>query len=72
MEVIATINVPTLVVAGSGDRTVPVEQSRSVHDAAIGPKRLVVIEGADHNDAELAHGQTVVDEIALFIETHGS
>ena len=66
---ITGLNVPTLVIAGSDDEIVPTSQSRRIHAAAPGPKDLVIIEGADHNDHELlvaaqavvvAHGDRLV------------
>jgi len=63
---------PTLVIAGNGDSTVPLEQSRAIYEAAPEPKRMVVIEGADHNDAVLVAGADMVDEIVRFLEPAGS
>ena len=59
---IAQVRAPLLVIAGDSDRIVPFEQSRRVHDAARSAKAMVVIEGADHNDAALTAGPVVVDE----------
>jgi 3-oxoadipate enol-lactonase len=41
------IRCPTLIVAGSNDKAVPMHHARMLHDAIRG-SRLVVIEGADH------------------------
>ena len=68
LERIPAVDVPVLVVAGSADRVVPIDQSRSVYDAAAEPKRLLVVAGADHNDAELAWGPEVVAVVAAFVE----
>lgn len=68
LETIRSVDVPTLIVAGSADRTVPFEQSRELFEAASGPKRLVVIEGADHNDLTLTSGDRLVDAIVVFLE----
>jgi len=67
LETIASINVPTLIIAGSVDSIVPVEQSRAVFAAAPGPKRLVVIDGADHNDLALTAGAELVDAIVALL-----
>lgn len=66
-ELIGDVVVPTLVVAGDGDAIVPFSQSRAIYEAAPGLKRLVVIPGADHNDANLVSGPDVVDEVVAFI-----
>ena len=57
---IGHVTVPVTVIAGSADSIVPLEQSRAIHDAAPGPRSWLVIEGADHNDAELVQGDRVV------------
>jgi fermentation-respiration switch protein FrsA (DUF1100 family) len=67
-ERIGSIDVPTLVIFGSADSIVPPSQSRAIYDAVPGPKRLVVIEGADHNDAILTSGGRVLAEVRAFIE----
>lgn len=70
-ERMGLIRVPTLVIAGDADSTVPLEQSRAIYEAAPEPKRLVVIEGADHNDGALVAGADMVDEIVQFLERVG-
>jgi len=42
------ITVPTLIVQGEQDECVPPHQSRRLHDALRGPKRLDLLPGADH------------------------
>lgn len=54
------VDVPVVVVLGTGDGIVPPEQSRSVARAAGGPTRVVEVDGADHNDPELASGAALV------------
>jgi fermentation-respiration switch protein FrsA (DUF1100 family) len=59
-EHVARVRVPTTVVYGSADTVVPPGQSRTVAQRAAGPVRVVVVDGADHNDPELADGPRVV------------
>jgi fermentation-respiration switch protein FrsA (DUF1100 family) len=59
---------PLLVVAGSRDRIVPAGHSRRLFAAAPQPKRLVVLDGADHNDAELLAGPRLVAALRAFLE----
>ena len=59
---------PLLVVAGADDRVVPIQQSRRVYEAAAGPKTLVVVPGADHNDEELLAGDEMVRAIVRFLQ----
>ncbi len=68
-ERMGLIRVPTLVIAGDADSTVRFEQSRSIYELASEPKRLLVIEGADHNDHALTSGTGMVDEIAAFLDS---
>ena len=63
LETIGQVEAPVLVVAGSADRTVSVEQSIQVFDAAPDPKALVLVEGADHNDRELTSGFVAIPEV---------
>ncbi|HEY6359475.1 MAG TPA: protein-L-isoaspartate(D-aspartate) O-methyltransferase [Vicinamibacterales bacterium] len=66
------IDSPLLVIAGDRDRIVPIEQSRRLFDAALDPKELVVIAGADHNDHALLAGDEMVEAIVRFIDQHAS
>jgi fermentation-respiration switch protein FrsA (DUF1100 family) len=68
LERIASVAVPLLVIAGTADRVVPYSQSVRLFEAAPGPKRMVTLEGADHNDPELAYGEGLLDETARFLE----
>ena len=66
-ERIGEVEVPTLVVASDADSIVPIDQSRAIYEAAPGPKHLVVVPGADHNDPNLVSGPEVIDEVMTFI-----
>jgi uncharacterized protein len=61
---IGRVAAPTLVVYGSADSVVPAAQSAAVAAAATGPVRVVVIDGADHNDASLVSGDRLADAVA--------
>ena len=67
LEQIRKVAVPTLVIAGSSDSIVPIDQSRAIYDAAPHPKRIVVIDGADHNDHPLATGPELIEATTLFL-----
>ena len=64
---VGRLDAPLLVVAGDRDRIVPVGHSRRLFAAAPPPKRLVVLEGADHNDLDLLAGPRLLDELAAFL-----
>jgi fermentation-respiration switch protein FrsA (DUF1100 family) len=61
---IARIRCPLLIVTAAHDSIVPSEQSRRLFQAAAEPKRLLIVEGADHNDLELVAGPRVVGAAA--------
>jgi hypothetical protein len=46
---IAQVNCPVLVTHGTADPVIPVEQGRKLFTAAREPKRLLIVEGGDHN-----------------------
>jgi len=58
---------PLLVVAGARDRIVPLAHTRRLFAAAPQPKRLVVLDRADHNDPDLLAGPRLVDELRSFL-----
>jgi hypothetical protein len=64
---IPSVRCPVLVVAGDRDGIVPLELSRRLYEAVPGPKRLVTVAGADHNDADLAAGEPLIDAIIHFL-----
>jgi uncharacterized protein len=59
------VSTPVLVLAGEADRTVPVELSRDVAEAA--GAELLVLPGVDHNDRELLDGDRYLDAVDAFI-----
>lgn len=73
LDLIPRVTVPVLVLAAAHDSIVPTEQSRQLFAAAREPKRLVIIEGADHNDAALAgDGAVMLDAVAAFLRDAAS
>jgi uncharacterized protein len=67
-ELIRRVTCPTLVITGDRDSIVPVAQTRQVYEAAGGPKRLVTIEGADHNDFDLLAGEKLVGAVVELLK----
>jgi fermentation-respiration switch protein FrsA (DUF1100 family) len=68
IEQIPQSRAPTLVIAGGGDRIVPVESSRRVYEAATSPKTFLLIPEADHNDYELFVGDEMIEAIVRFLQ----
>jgi uncharacterized protein len=67
LESIPEIDAPLMVVAGSADRIVPVEQSRTLFEAALHPGQYLELQGVDHNDWALVAGDQMVDEVVSFL-----
>ena len=64
----AHITVPVLLIDGEEDADTSPEHSRRVFEALRGPKRLIVVPGAAHNDSLRPEVWTEIDrwlEIAL-------
>jgi uncharacterized protein len=58
---------PLLVVAGGRDQIIPAGHSRRLFAAASQPKRLAVLNGADHNDPDLLAGPWLLAELRRFL-----
>jgi fermentation-respiration switch protein FrsA (DUF1100 family) len=67
IERIARVKAPLLVIGGDQDRIVPIDQTRRLYDAAREPKSILIIKGADHNDASLVDGQEIIDGVVQFL-----
>jgi fermentation-respiration switch protein FrsA (DUF1100 family) len=61
------VRCPVLVVHGGRDEIIPVAQGRRLFDAAPEPKRLIIIEGAGHNDLSNVGGEKYIDTLAEFV-----
>ncbi len=68
LETIPEIDAPVMIIAGSADSIVPVGQSRKLYEASLGLKRLLVIDGADHNDFALTAGDRLINEVVVFLD----
>jgi abhydrolase domain-containing protein 17 len=56
-ENLRQIEVPTLFIHGTDDAIIPFWHSQSLYDTAPGPKQLVSIPGAGHNDVSIVGGE---------------
>jgi fermentation-respiration switch protein FrsA (DUF1100 family) len=72
IERIPSVHAPLLVIAGDRDDIVPLSLSRLLYDAAVEPKRFVLVPGAGHNDPELLDGGLMLDEIERFLSETGA
>jgi fermentation-respiration switch protein FrsA (DUF1100 family) len=62
-EHLSRVETPVTVVFAGRDEIIPPSQSRAVAERARSLRRLVVVEGARHNDPELFTGPAVVDAV---------
>jgi fermentation-respiration switch protein FrsA (DUF1100 family) len=58
--------VPTLVIAGTSDGTVPFGQSTQISAAA--EAATYIVEGADHNDPAIRSAPELIDTVARFVD----
>ncbi len=63
---LAAVHCPVLITHGSNDNVIPVEQGRTLYDAANEPKRLIIVRGAGHDVSGFA-GDGYMDSVAGFI-----
>jgi hypothetical protein len=70
IEDIKRVHVPILIVHGRNDSFIKSDYSTLLFNSANEPKRLLVIEGADHNDVWDVGGVVYEDSVASFFEEH--
>ena len=61
------VRCPVLVVHGDRDELIPASQGRRLFEVAPEPKRLIIIEGAGHNDLSNVGGEKYIDTLAEFV-----
>ncbi len=66
------VGLPTLFVHGTGDRYVPARFSESLHAAATGPKRLLIIDGGSHNNSMRVGRDAYAKALREFFGVNGS
>jgi pimeloyl-ACP methyl ester carboxylesterase len=66
---IASIKVPILFIHGTGDDLVPYRMSEQLYQAASSVKRLVLIEGAGHEDCAMVGGAKYREAVQSFLKT---
>ncbi len=64
------ITAPTLIVQGEKDECVPLHQSRRLHDALGGPKKLVLLPDADHQFTREEDFHRMTTSISDWLVTH--
>jgi fermentation-respiration switch protein FrsA (DUF1100 family) len=67
LDRIGMVRSPLLVIVGERDRVVPAAFSHRLYDAAPGPKTILSMPDADHNDYDLLAGETMIEGIVKFL-----
>jgi uncharacterized protein len=70
LEDIKRIHVPIMIVHGEKDKFIKSDYAKLLFDAANEPKRMLVIDNADHNNVWEVGGRSYADAIISFFETH--
>lgn len=71
LEAMGACKLPVIFFHGDADDFVPYYMSKAVYDACAGPKRLVVIPGADHGLSYPAAPERYLQEVADFFTENG-
>ncbi len=65
---IPAIKMPVLFIHGTGDELAPYHMSERLYGAAVGPKKLVLIEDAGHEDCAIVGGEKYRDAVETFLK----
>jgi fermentation-respiration switch protein FrsA (DUF1100 family) len=72
LEDITKVHIPVLIVHGKNDSFIKVDYSKMIYDAAHDPKRLLIIEGANHNDVWETGGAVYENSVVAFFNEYVS
>jgi uncharacterized protein len=62
------LRMPVLFIHGTDDSTVPSFMSQKLYNAAPEPKQLILIPGAEHNDAAVVAGRKYLQSVQSFVQ----
>ncbi len=65
---VPSIKIPILFIHGTGDELAPFYMSEQLHQTATGPKQLVLIEGAGHEDCAIVGGEKYKNAVEAFLK----
>lgn len=65
---IGEINAPVLIIHGTLDELIPVEEGKILFEKAKGPKKLILIENAGHNDVSFIAGTKYGEDIRQWLD----
>lgn len=61
---------PILFLHGTGDTFVPYEMTKRAFDACTAPKRLILVDGAEHGKSYVKEPDRVRQELKAFLDTY--
>jgi hypothetical protein len=64
----AAIESPVLVIHGTGDGLIPVDEGEALYRAANEPKHLYLVEGAGHNDVSMVAGGAYGERLRAWLD----
>ena len=67
IEAIKKSSIPTLIIHGQDDQTVPVEDACRLYEAAACRKDLYIVEGTGHGEAVFTDSEVYWDKVWAFI-----
>lgn len=67
LQKVPQLKIPVLFIHGTWDKKVPVEMGRQLYDAAPEPKKLVLIEGGEHNNSGAIGWVEYRDAVSAFV-----
>ncbi len=65
---VSQLRMPVLFIHGTADSTVPSYMSQKLYDAALEPKQLILVPGAEHNDVAVVSGGKYLQWVQLFVQ----
>jgi fermentation-respiration switch protein FrsA (DUF1100 family) len=65
------VRCPLLVIHGTDDDLIPVDEGRALHEAAGEPRELYLVEGAGHNDVSMVAGRAYGDRVRRWLDDLG-
>ena len=69
-QALANSRLPVLFIHGTGDNFVPADMTAENYAAAMGEKRTVIVEGADHGFSYVEDRERCRKEVLDFIDTY--
>jgi uncharacterized protein len=67
---VGRIKIPHLIIHGDRDKQVPIDMAYRLHDLAANPKKILIVEGAEHTNAVTQGAPSILNTISAFTSNH--